>query len=402
MQNYKKDFPWFKNNPGYTYLDSSATALKPQIVIDEIVRYYSEVSMNSHNNDSLFTYQTSQKIDECRHQLAVFTNAQDSEIIFTSGATESLNLIANGIGANLKKGDQIIITYLEHASNVLPWYKLRDEIGVEIIFAGEKSEMPSISDFKKVINSKTKVVAFPSGSNLLGTTLDEVALTKYVKSYNDNIFTVVDCTQSMQHRPINLGNPNIDFAVCSAHKMFGPTGIGMAYLKKELQPKINPLRYGGGMNFEITEKGFSFMEGPSKYEGGTPNLAGIFGWSAAIKYFNSIGYDKIHKHEVELIKYLTLKLKEIDGIINYNNNIVAPTLAFNFKDIFSQDLSGYLGNKKIICRSGLSCAKLICNIIKTPAVVRASFYIYNNEEDVDKLIQALKDYKKGDEFNGII
>ncbi len=402
MQNYKKDFPWFKNNPEYTYLDSSATSLKPQIVIDEIVRYYSEVSLNSHNNDSQFAYQTSQKIDECRHQLAIFLKAKDSEVIFTSGATESLSLIANGISSHLKKGDQIIITYLDHASNVLPWYKLRDEIGVEIVFAGEKYKLPTEADFEKVINAKTKVVAFPSGSNLLGVAVDEVALTKYVKTYNPNIFTVVDCTQSVQHRQIDLSNPNIDFAVCSAHKLFGPTGIGMAYLKESLQPQLKPLRYGGGMNFEINESGFSYMDGPTKYEGGTPNIAGIFGWSAAIKYFNSIGYQKIHEHETELIKYLEKRLKEVDGITKYTTKIEAPTLTFNFKGMFSQDLAGYLGNKNIICRSGLSCAKLICNIIKTPSVVRASFYIYNDKADVDKLIQALKDYKKGDELNGIV
>ena len=401
MINIKDKFPWFKTNPEYVYMDSGATSLKPQVMIDAVVDYYSNWSTNPHNTDSSLTHHVHDMVEDTRKALADLVNCDADEIIFNSGATEGLNMIANGIVDLLQPGDEIVLTYGEHASNILPWMHIAEQKGLVIKYAGEKFRLPDVQDFVDVLTEKTKVVSFASGFNLTGISLHEDLITKAVKSYNPNIMVVVDATQSIQHRPVNIRNENFDFMVCSAHKMFGPTGVGMVYIKKELQPKVKPLRYGGGMNFSIETHSYSLLEGVMKYEGGTQNIAGILGWKKAIEFILEIGYDKIHEHEVELGKYAREKLSSIKNIIIYNEGTDSPTIAFNYEGVFCQDLASYLGKHKIIVRSGLSCAKLYCNLIDTKALVRCSLYIYNTKEDVDRLYEVLSNFTKGDELDGI-
>ncbi|GAA5414678.1 aminotransferase class V-fold PLP-dependent enzyme [Ureaplasma ceti] len=398
MLNIKNRFPWFQNNPEYVYMDSGATSLKPQMMIDEIVNYYTSWSTNPHNTDSKITHQVHDMVESTRAALAQLVHCQPDEIVFNSGATEALNLIANGIMDLLEEGDEIVLTYGEHASNILPWMHIAEIKNLKIKYAGEKFRMVTPEDYLNVLTPKTKVVAFASGYNLTGNSLDETAITKIVKEYNPEIMVVVDATQSIQHREINIEKSGFDFMACSAHKMFGPTGVGAAYIKKSLQPKVKPLRYGGGMNFSIETQSYELLEGVMKYEGGTQNVAGILGWKKAIEFLQELGYEAIHEHEVELARYAREKLSQIKNIIIYNEGNDSPTIAFNYEGVFCQDLASYLGRRKIIVRSGLSCAKLYCNLIDTKALVRCSLYIYNTKEDVDKLFDVLNNFTKGDEL----
>lgn len=403
MKSYKHLFPWFKNNPDIVYLDSGATTHKPQVVIDAINQYYLYDCTNPHNGDSKFAYKSHLMTENARKSLAKLINANSiEEIVFTSGATESLNLIANGLKKWLKKDDEIILTYSEHASNLLPWYKLRDEIGIKIVFANQLNEYPNLEDFKNALSPKTKIVSFASGGNLVGNILDEVAITKLVKTYDKDILVCVDATQSIQHRAIDAKNSNFDFMVCSAHKIFGPTGIGLAYIKKDLINKLDPLKYGGGMNFSINLEKYELYDNFMRFEGGTPHVAGIYGFKACADFLLEIGYETIKLHEQELIKYARKQLAAIDNIEIFVQDTSSTSIAFNYKNVFCQDFANYLGNNNIIVRSGLSCAKVINNIIGQEGAIRASFYLYNDKSDVDKLIDAIKKYKPGDELNGII
>ncbi|MDE5651448.1 MAG: aminotransferase class V-fold PLP-dependent enzyme [Ureaplasma sp.] len=395
----KKDFPWFKNNPGYVYMDSAATSLKPQCVIDRIVQYYSKEGTNTHNTDSSFAMITFNAVDQARKTLANFIGANEDEVAFNSGATEGLNLIALGLKQSLKEGDEIILTYGEHASNIVPWIHLANEMNLKIKYVGKKFQTTKPEDYYDVLSPKTKIVSFASGHNLTGATFDEKKVTEIVKNYNPNIFVIVDATQSLLHYPINVKNVNCDFLVCSGHKLFGPTGVGLTYIRKEIQQFVDPIRYGGGMNFSISIDNYQLRNDIEKYEGGTQNIAGILGWKTSIDYMMNIGYKYIIKHDRELAEYARNKLSQIENIIIYNDNIKSATIAFNYKDVFCQDLANYLGRNKIIVRSGLSCAKLYCNLIDTKALVRASFTIYNTKEDIDYLYVVLKKFKKGDELD---
>ncbi|AAF30866.1 MAG: cysteine desulfurase [Ureaplasma parvum] len=402
MNDYKQFFPWFKNNKDVIYLDSSATSLKPQVVIDAIVDYYTKYSTNPHNTDSNFTFHTHEIMNETRANVAKFINANFDEIIFTSGATESLNLIANGLRPHLKKGDEIILTYIEHASNLLPWYKLRDDLGVKIIFANQKNQFPQLSDFLKVISPKTKVVSFASGGNLIGNVLDENLIIKNIKKIKPDVLVCVDATQSIQHRMFDVKKCKSDFMVFSAHKLLGPTGIGVAYIKNDLIKKMQPLKYGGGMNFSIDLNSYQLYDNYMKFEGGTPHVAGFYGFNAALKFLMDIGYNKIHEHELKITKYARDQLALIPEIKTYVQDATSSTITFSYNGVFCQDFANYLGSKNIIVRSGLSCAKIINNVIQTECAIRASFYIYNDFNDVDRLIKAIKEYQKGDELNGIL
>lgn len=404
IKNIKKYFPWFKNNPDYVYMDSAATTLKPQPVIDAIVNYYTKQGTNPHNTDSNFTNNVAIEIENARQIIANFIHADKDEIAFNSGATEALNLIANGLKEQLNDGDEILLTYGEHASNILPWMNIVNEIkkDIKIKFAGTKFKTLTSNDLINSITSKTRIVAFSNGHNLTGQHLDDVYTCKKIKEKNSNIFIVIDATQCVQHFPVNVKANNCDFLVCSGHKILGPTGIGLVYIKKSLQPIIKPLRFGGGMNLSIDESGFEEFSSIAKYEGGTQNVDGILGWAAAIKFLLEIGYDKIHAYELELATYAREKLSQIKNIIIYNKEVKSTTIAFNYEGVFCQDLANYLGSKKIIVRSGLSCAKLYCNLIDTKALVRASMYIYNTKEDIDYLYEILNNFKKGDELNDLI
>ncbi len=403
LTNYKKDFPWFNNNKNYTYLDSAATALKPKCVIDAIVDYYSNAGTNPHNTDSSFSYNIYKNVEvDIRAKLANYFKCEPSEIIYTSGATESLCLFAFGLTKFLNKNDEVLLTSHEHTSNIIPWLQANKQHDFKIKIIDFKNSIPNEQKIVNSVSKNTKVLSFCNVSNLYGYELDVAKISKAVRKINKNIIIIVDAAQAVSHHVINLKSWNIDFMAASAHKMFGPTGIGCAYINKKWLDKLDPIKLGGSMNAEVTKENFTYAQAPYKFEGGTLNVSGIIGWGAAIDYINKIGIDNINKRIKLLKSYADSKLKTIKNLNYYNLSIPAPTMIFNFKNVHSQDLASYLGNKNIIVRSGLSCSKLIGCSTGIDSYVRASLAFYNDYQDIDNLYNALKNFKKGDELDHVL
>lgn len=402
MLNIKKDFKWFKQNPDIVYADSGATTLKPDIVIDYVNKYLIEQSTNPHNNDSIFSYKAHKVIDDCRKLNAQFINADVQEIIFTSGATESLNLFAIGLEDFVKEGDEILLTHYEHASNLLPWFNLAEKKKLKINYVEANEYGLTAKDFEKKLTKKTKIVSFTGMSNVLGNTLPIQSIVDTIKSYNKDIFVCVDAAQYIAHKQVDVKKWGIDFLAYSGHKMFSSPGIGVAFMKTKWMNQFKPLKYGGGMSGEIHLDKFTFMNKYEKFEGGTPNVSGIYSLYGALQYFMNIGYEKIEQHEKEIYELLKKELSSVKDLVVHNWKSESSVLAFNFKGIHSQDLANYLGKKNIIVRSGLSCAKLLNHVLCQPAVVRASFYLYNDKFDILKFIEEIKKLNKEDILNELL
>ena len=386
---HREDFPILDN--GLIYFDNGATTLKPISVIESNIEYYTKYSANAHRGD----YDISQKVDslyeETRDLVKEFINAEDRrEIIFTSGATESLNMIVFGFMKNyLHKGDEVLLTKSEHASNVLPWYKLKDEIGIDIKFIELDNNMVTLDNVKAAITSKTKVISLAEITNTFGDTRDMEAICELV--HQMGILVVCDGCQSVPHKKTNVIESGVDFLAFSAHKMLGPTGIGVLYGKYELLDQMEPIILGGGMNsvFEC-DLTYENKELPYRLEAGTQNIAGILGLRKAIKYLNNIGMDEIHNYELELREYFVNKLSEVEDVIIYNKDINSNTILFNIKDIFSQDTSRYLNHYHICVRAGNHCAKMVKDLIGISNTCRVSLYFYNTKEEIDKFVDVIK------------
>jgi len=392
----RKDFPWLNKHPELIYFDSAATSLKPQSVIDAICDYYINYANNTHNADSAIAYKTTQRINDIRAKVATLFNARASNIVFTSGSTEGLNLIANGLGKILKPTDEVIISKLEHASNLLPWIVLNRDKKINLKFL-PKNDVPTVQDFLDAITPNTKVISVAAASNILGNQFDYFNLTQKVKKIRPDIIVVIDAAQYLPHSKMDV-SCGVDFIACSAHKLLGPTGLGCVYMKDEWVEKLQPLKYGGGMNESIGLDGFVPTHGVEKFEGGTGPLAQIFGWDAAIDYLNNLGWDNITNYQHELKKYFVERIKELKNVDVYNLDTEFPIIFFNYKGVHAQDMASWLGTKGVICRAGLSCAKLSHYIVKTKAAVRLSLYFYNTKEEIDKFINIMKSFKKGDEI----
>lgn len=402
MLNIKKDFPWFKKNSEIIYLDSAATTLKPQVVVDAINDYVINQSTNSHNTDSSFTYQAHEIVQQSRNISAKLIEADPEEIIFTSGATESLNLIAHALQDIVQANDEIVLTYFEHGSNLLPWYRLSEEKHAKIIFAQHHGLTLLPEDFVKCLTPKTKIVSFIGCSNVLGNCLPIKEITKAIKQYNPKIFVCVDLAQMVPHHACHVHTWGVDFAAYSGHKIFADTGIGICYIKARHQAILKPLKYGGGMNTLLNTKEFSFADGVAKFEGGTPNISGIYSILKASEFLMGIGYLAISEHQKETYALLLQGLKDCPHLEIYNWEAHSGILAFNVKGVFSQDTASYLGKHNFIVRSGLSCAKLVNNVIDQELVVRASFYVYNTKADVEQFIECLRSITKEKIFHELV
>ncbi len=390
----REDFPALSDK--LIYFDNSATSLKPKCVIDKMVEYYSKYTSNIHRGDYDNAMRTNKEYDETRGVVKNFINAKSSdEIVFTSGTTDSMNTIVFGYFKNtLNKDDEVLITKSEHASNVLPWFVL-EKMGkctVKYIPLNENYEV-TLENVKSSITKNTKVISIAHVSNVIGDVRDIEGIGKIAKE--NNLFFVVDAAQSVSHINIDVVKSNISFLAFSGHKMCGPTGVGVLYGKSEYLKDLVPLKYGGGMNesFE-SDKCYVIKSYPTNLEAGTPPIAEVIGLKEAINYVTSIGIDNIHKHEVELKKYLLSKIKEMDNIIIYNKNSESGIVTFNIKDVFAQDTSVYLNTYGIAIRAGNHCAKILKDDLGIKNTCRISFYIYNTFEEVDKLVEALKNSDK--------
>lgn len=386
----RDDFPILKNN--LIYFDNGATTLKPKCVVDKMVSYYTEYTSNIHRGDYNNATVTNREYDEVRNIVKNFINASSSdEIIYTSGTTESLNMVAFGFFRyKLHSDDEILITKAEHASNILPWQVLEEEHHgkVKYIELDENHEL-TIENLLKAITPKTKVVSVAHVSNVIGDIRDISKIGRICKE--KGIYFVVDAAQSASHVKIDVQDSNVSFLAFSAHKMTGPTGVGILYGKKELLDEMRPLKYGGGMNQSFEVDGtYILKETPIKFEAGTPPIAEVIGLGEAIKFIESIGVDKIHEHEYGLKKYLIENLEKIPNVVLYNKNSKSGIVSFNVKGVFPQDTSIYLNTYNIAIRAGNHCAKVLKDELNIKNTCRVSLYLYNTKEEVDVLIEALK------------
>ena len=382
-------------NQDLIYLDNGATTLKPKRVVDKMVDYYEKYTSNIHRGDYNNAIKTNEEYDNVRNIVKDFINAEDpNEIVYTSGTTESLNLAVFGFFKNkLSEGDEILISKAEHASNVLPWLALEKEkkIKVKYIPLDENYEL-TLDNLESSLTDKTKVISIAHISNVIGDIRDIEKIGKICKE--KNIYFVVDAAQSVSHIPIDVVKANVSFLAFSAHKMTGPTGVGVLYGKKELLKDMQPLKYGGGMNqsFE-SDNSYILKDYPIKFEAGTPPIAEVIGLGEAIKFITDIGVEKIHDHEYSLKKYLIDNLEKIPNIVLYNKNSKSGIATFNIKGVFSQDTSVYLNHYNIAIRAGNHCAKILKDDLNIKNTCRISIYLYNTKEEIDKVIEVLKNSK---------
>lgn len=372
------------------YLDNCSTTFKPQCVIDAITSYYTDLNANSHRGDYDLLYHMDCLVSETRKTIAKFVNCDPKEVVFTSGTTMSLNTIAYGYAlSTLHKGDEILLSEEEHASNILPWFRICQLTGAIVKYIPlDKNGIITSENLRLIISNKTKIVSIAHVSNVLGNINDVVSLA--IVAHEFGAIISVDGAQSVPHLATNFKDWNIDFLSFSGHKMCGPTGIGCLIGKYELLKQMNPLVSGGGNNVDFFMDGrVEFLDPPEKFEAGTLNLEGIVGLKRAVEFIESIGMENIHKHDEELITYAINQLEKDPNVIIYNKNARNGILTFNRKGVFAQDEATLLNSKGIAVRSGQHCAKILDHFLGTKATVRMSTYLYTSKEDIDVFIDAV-------------
>ena len=394
MTNYdiRKDFS-ILNNQNIAYLDSGATTQKPKQVIEAIDNYYDSANANPHRGAYKLSIKATEVYDEARHKVSNFINATyPEEIVFTRNATESINLIAYSYGLNnLKQNDKIVLSIMEHHSNLVPWQYVSKKTGasLEYMYLNQDGEIP-LDEINNKIVPGVKIVGITHVSNVLGTINPVKEIAK--KAHSVGAVVVVDASQSAPHIKVDVKELDADFLVFSGHKMLSPLGIGVLYGKKELLEKMPPFLYGGDMIEYVYEQSATYAPVPTKFEAGTQNVGGAVGLSSAIDYLNNIGMENVEKIEKELISYAMEKLSELDFISIYGPkdlNKHAGVISFNVNGVHPHDVSSILDSLGVCIRSGNHCAQPLLRYMGLDSTCRASFYIYNTKEDVDRLIVAL-------------
>ena len=392
VNEFKKDFPIF-NNKDIVYLDSGATTQKPIQVIKKIEEFYENENANPHRGAYLLSIEATQVYEEARDKIAKFINAKHrEEVIFSKNATESLNLIAYSYGLeNLKKDDEIVISIMEHHSNLVPWQKVVKQTGAKLnyMYINDEFEI-SDEEIENKITNKTKVVGITYVSNVTGTINNVKKIIE--KAHKVGAKVVVDASQAIPHMKIDVQDLNCDFLVFSGHKMFAPLGIGVLYGKREILNNMTPFLMGGDMIEYVYEQDTTFAPLPNKFEAGTQNVEGVVGLAAAIDYINQIGYDKIDEIENEVVEYAKEELSKLDYLELYmtpNKENHSSVISFNIKGVHPHDVASILDSEIVCVRSGNHCAQPLLRSLGIDSTCRASFYIYNTKEDVDKLVKAL-------------
>jgi len=393
IENIKKDFSLLQNRE-IAYLDSGATTQKPVQVIDAVKDFYENYNANPHRGAYSLSMEATEMYENTRKKIAKFINSKHSEeIIFSKNASEALNLIAYSYGMeNLKKDEKIVLSIMEHHSNLVPWQKVSKVTGakLEYMYINDNYEI-SDEEIENKITDNTKIVAITHVSNVLGTINDIKKIIKY--AHKKGAVVVVDASQSIPHMKIDVQDLDCDFLVFSGHKMLAPLGIGVLYGKKEILNKMSPFLMGGDMIEYVYEQETTFAPLPNKFEAGTQNVEGVIGLGAAIDYIENIGYDKIQEIENEVVSYAVEELKKLDYIQLYltsNTQNHSAVISFNIKGVHPHDVASILDSEGVCVRSGNHCAQPLLRYMGIDSTCRASFYFYNTKEDVDKLINALK------------
>ena len=389
----KEDFPILKNRD-IAYLDSGATTQKPKYVINAIDNYYEKNNANPHRGAYELSVQATEEYEGARKKVAKFINAKvPEEIIFTKNASEALNLIAYSYGLDkLKKNEDVVISIMEHHSNLVPWQYVTEKTGrtLKYMYINDEYEL-SDKEIEEKITDKTKVVGIAHISNVLGTINNVEKIIKY--AHSKGAIVIVDCSQSIPHMQIDVQKMDADFIVFSGHKMLAPLGIGVLYGKKELLNQMRPFLMGGDMIEYVYEQKTTFAKLPNKFEAGTQNVEGVVGLGAAIDYIEKIGYNKIQEIEAELLEYAREELQKLDFVKLYmtpNKENHSSVISFNVKGVHPHDVASILDANGVCVRSGNHCAQPLMRYLGIDSTCRASFYIYNTKEDVDRLVDALK------------
>ncbi len=389
----REDFPILNskvNGKKLIYFDNAATTQTPKVVIDAIVSYYSTLNANIHRGVHSLSQKATEAYEGARKKIQKHLNAKNSsEIIFTSGSTHSINLVANGFIDLLKSGDEIIVSHLEHHSNIVPWQMLCEKTDaiMKVIPMNQDGEL-IFSEYEKLLSNKTRVVFVNHVSNALGTINPVKEIIS--KAHEFGAAVLIDGAQALPHFEVDVKDLDVDFYVGSAHKFYGPTGVGILYGKEKWLNKLPPYQGGGEMIDEVTFEKTTYAKLPNKFEAGTPNISGVIASGIAIDYINNIGLKTILKYEDALLKYATEKLLEIDGIKIYGNtDNKTSVISFNLGNIHHYDIGSIIDNEGIAVRTGHHCAQPIMDYYKIPGTIRLSLSFYNTKEEIDSLISAI-------------
>ncbi len=396
-----KQFPIFKKHKKFVYLDSAATALTPQPVLDKMNEYYTEYGANIHRGLYEMSDRATQEYEAVRSKVATFIKADTDEIVFTSGTTQGLNILARSIGKTLGPGDNVVLTEYEHHANLIPWQEAAKTFGFELRFVPLNTENWKLSaqggsalggEARNEIDENTKVVSFAHVSNSLGivTNADELI----ARSKEVGAVTIVDAAQSIVHMPVDVKKLDCDYLVFSGHKLYGPTGVGVVFGKKERLEVLEPSTFGGDMILDVSYENASWNDIPHRFEAGTPNIAGVIGLGASIDFVQNVGIENIAKHENQLTSQLINKLTQLEGV-----NIIgpqtsksrAPVVSFTIDGIHPHDIAEILNRHNIAIRAGHHCTQPLMKKLGIPGTARISFGMYNTEDDITRVVEAIKD-----------
>ena len=399
MIDVRKDFPQFKrmiNGKPIIYLDSTATSLKPQLVIDKENEYYTKYTANIFRGIYTTSEEATKEYEDVRLKVANFIHApKPEEIIFTRNTSESINLVAYCLMYTYGKGDEVVASVMEHHSNFVPWQQMALENGIEFkVWQIDKQGELNLQDLDTLITRRTKLLAITAVSNVLGTIVPIKEIVKKVKTINPRCLVLVDAAQAVPHMPVDVADWGADFVAFSSHKMLGPTGVGVLWGKYELLDSMKPYQYGGEMIQEVRVDKTIFKEVPHKFEAGTPHIAGVIGFGAAIDYLSALGMDNVRAHEEEIVTYAMKELKKVNGLTIYGPQKRAGVIAFTMKSAHAHDIAQILNEDNVCIRSGNHCAMPLHLSMGIAATARASFYIYTTKEDVDVLVQGLEKVNK--------
>lgn len=405
IKKIRADFPILTrkvNGHLLTYFDSAATAQKPVQVLEAIDEYFKRHNANVHRGVHTLSVEATEMMDEARAKIAKFIGAKSEEVIFVRNTTEAINLVAYSWGEdNINQGDEVIVSLMEHHSNLVPWQELAKRKGAVLKVINVKSDgVLDLENLRELLSEKTKMVAFTAVSNVLGTIVPVEKVREIVREKNANIKILVDAAQAVPHMKVNVDKWKVDFVAFSGHKMMGATGTGVLWGRADILNEMRPFMYGGDMVSEVKLTGAKWKELPYKFEAGTPDIAGAVALGVAVDYLNTIGMDEVRAHEKELIGYALEKMRELErhGVIDIygpkDAEIRGGVMTFNMVGIHAHDVASVLDNYGIAIRSGQHCGAPIVESFEVPAMARASFYIYNTKDEIDLMIEKLLEVKK--------